>query len=135
MSYSAYMIDESVVTSMPSSLDESFSSVSLVQSLSRVRLFVTPWIAARQASLSITNSQSSLKLMCIESVMPSSHLIVCRPLLLLPPIPPSIFTQCFHFHSSDDFTLSLVKVYLSNCEAVHMRWFCLPLSVMAFLRL
>ena len=61
-----------------------------VQSLSRVRLFVTPWIAARQASLSITNSQSSLKLMCIESVMPSSHLILCHPLLLLPPIPPSI---------------------------------------------
>ena len=63
---------------------------SSVQSLSRVRLFVTPWIAARQASLSITNSWSSLKLMCIESVMPSSHLILCRPLLLLPPIPPSI---------------------------------------------
>ena len=58
--------------------------------LSRVRLFVTQWIAARQASLSITNSQSSLKLMSIESVMPSSHLILCRPLLLLPPIPPSI---------------------------------------------
>ena len=49
-----------------------------------------PWIAARQASLSITNSQSSLKLTSIESVMPSSHLILCRPLLLLPPIPPSI---------------------------------------------
>jgi len=63
---------------------------SSVQSLSRVRLFATPWIAARQASLSITNSQSSLKLMSIESVMPSSHLILCRPLLLLPPIPPSI---------------------------------------------
>ena len=60
------------------------------QSLSHVRLFVTPWIAARQASLSITNSQSSLRLMCIESVMPSSHLILCHPLLLLPPIPPSI---------------------------------------------
>ena len=61
-----------------------------VQSLSRVRLFVTPWIAARQASLSITNSRSSLKLMSIESVMLSSHLILCHPLLLLPPIPPSI---------------------------------------------
>ena len=57
---------------------------SSVQSLSCIRLFVTPWIAARQASLSITNSQSSLKLMCIESVMPSSHLILCCPLLLLP---------------------------------------------------
>ena len=67
--------------------DSQFSSV---QSLSRVRLSATPWIAARQASLSITNSQSSLKLTSIESVMPSSHLILCRPLLLLPPIPPSI---------------------------------------------
>ena len=60
------------------------------QSRSRVRLFATPWIAARQASLSITNSRSSLRLTSIESVMPSSHLILCRPLLLLPPIPPSI---------------------------------------------
>ena len=64
--------------------------VSSVQLLSRVRLFATPWIAACQASLFITNSQSSLRLMSIESVMPSSHLILCRPLLLLPPIPPSI---------------------------------------------
>ena len=63
---------------------------SSVQSLSCVRLFATPWIAARQASLSITNSQSSLRLMSIESVMPSSHLILCGPFLLLPPIPPSI---------------------------------------------
>ena len=61
-----------------------------VQLLSRVRLFVTTCIAARQASLSITNSQSSLRLTSIESVMPSSDLILCRPLLLLPPIPPSI---------------------------------------------
>ena len=59
-------------------------------SLSCVQLFATPWITARQASLSITNSQSSPKLMCIESMMPSSHLILCCPLLLLPPIPPSI---------------------------------------------
>ena len=63
---------------------------SSVQSLSHVRLFATPWIAAHQASLSITNSRSSPKLMSIESVMPSSHLILCCPLLLLPPIPPSI---------------------------------------------
>ena len=63
---------------------------SSVQWLSRVWLFATPWIAARQATLSITNSRSSLKLKSIESVMPSSHLILCRPLLLLPPIPPSI---------------------------------------------
>ena len=60
------------------------------QSLSRVRLFVTPWIAARQASLSITNSQSSLRLKSIEAVMPSSHHILCRPLLLPPSILPSI---------------------------------------------
>ena len=66
---------------------KAFSSV---QSLIRVRLFATAWIAARQASLSITNSQSLLKLMPIESVMPSSHLILCRPLLLLSPIHPSI---------------------------------------------
>ena len=61
-----------------------------VQSLSRVRLFATPWIAACQASPSITNSRSSLRLTSIESVMPSSHLILWRPLLLLPPIPPCI---------------------------------------------
>ena len=63
---------------------------SSVQSLSRVRLFATPWIAARQASLSITDSRSSLRLTSIESVMPSSHVILCHPFLLLPPIPPSI---------------------------------------------
>ena len=63
---------------------------SSVQSLSRVWLFATPWIAARQASLSSTSTWSSLRLTSIESVMPSSHLILCRPLLLLPPIPPSI---------------------------------------------
>ena len=61
-----------------------------VQLLSHVLLFATPWIAARQASLPITNSWSLFKLMPIESVMPSSHIILCRPLLLLPPIPPSI---------------------------------------------
>ena len=76
---------------------------SSVQSLSRVQLFVTPWIAARQASLSITNSWSLLKLMSIELVMPSSHLILCRPLLLLPPTPPSI------------------RVF-SNESTLHMRW-------------
>ena len=79
---------------------ESFSSV---QSLSRVWLFATPWITAHQASLSITNSRSSLKLISIESVMPSSHLILCHPLLLLPPIPPSI------------------RVF-SNESTLHMRW-------------
>ena len=61
-----------------------------VQSLSHVPLFATPWIAAHQASLSITSSRSLLRLMPIELVMPSSHLILCHPLLLPPPIPPSI---------------------------------------------
>ena len=64
-----------------------FSSVQL---LSHVQLFVTPWTAALQDSLSITNSRSLLKLMSIESVMPSNHLILCRPLFLLPSIFPSI---------------------------------------------
>ena len=65
-------------------------SISSVQSLSRVRLFASPWTIAQQASLSITNSQSLLKLMSIESVMPSNHLILCHPLLLLPSTFPSI---------------------------------------------
>ena len=64
--------------------------LSSIQLLSRVRLFATPWTAAHQASLSITNSQSLLKHMSIESVMPSNHLILCHPLLLLPSILPSI---------------------------------------------
>ena len=81
-------------------LSVQFSSV---QSLSRVQLFATPWITARQASLSITISRSSLGLTSIELVMPSSHLILCRPLLLLPPIPPSI------------------RVF-SNESTLHMRW-------------
>ena len=76
---------------------------SSVQSLSRVWCFANPKIAARQASMSITNSQSSLKLTSIQSVMPPSHLILCRPLLLLPPIPPSI------------------RVF-SNESTLHMRW-------------
>ena len=76
---------------------------SSVQSLSRVQLFVIPWITARQASLSITNSRSSPKLMSIESVMPSNNLILCCPLLLMPPIPPSI------------------RVF-SNESTLHMRW-------------
>ena len=76
---------------------------SSVQLLSRLGLFATPWIAAHQASLSITNSRSSLRVTSIESVMPSSHLILCRPLLLLPPIPPSI------------------RVF-SNESTLHMTW-------------
>ena len=84
------------------------------QSLSRIRLFATPWIAARQASLSITNSRSSLKLTSIESVMSSSHLILCRPLLLLPPIPPSIrvfsneSTLCLRWPKYWSFSFSII---------------------------
>ena len=79
------MVQENILESLI--IRVQFSSV---QSLSRVQLFATPWIATRQASLSITNSQSLPKLTSIESVMPSSHLILCCPLLLLPPIPTSI---------------------------------------------
>ena len=86
------------------SFSQSVSSVTQsVQALSRVRLFVTPWIAACQASLFITISRSSLRLMSIESVMPSSHLILGHPFLLLPPILPSI------------------RVF-SNESTLHMRW-------------
>ena len=73
-----------------------------VQLLSRVRLFATPWTAAHQASLSITNSRSSLKLMSIESVMPSNHLVFCHPLLL-----PSMFSS--------------IRVF-SNQSVLHIRW-------------
>ena len=92
---------------------------SSVQSLSRIRLLATSWIAARQASMSITNSRSLLKLMSIESVMPCSHLILCRPLLLLPPILPSIRVSCsvilYHdhqHHQVPDVWASLSKVHL-----------------------
>ena len=89
--YSPWGCKESDMTDQPTLwLFTHIKGISSVQSLSHVRLFVTPWTAARQASLSITNSQSSLRLTSIESVMPSSHLILCHPLLLLPPVPPSI---------------------------------------------
>ena len=83
---------QSIPTSGSFSISHFFASVqfSSVQTLSHVRRFATPWIAACQASLSVTNSWSSLRLTSIESVMPSSHLFLCRPLLLLSPIPPSI---------------------------------------------
>ena len=84
----------------PGGLPRATPFVVVVQSLSRVRLFVTPGTAAHQASLSFTISPSLLKLMSIESVMPSNHLILCRPLLLLLPIPPSIrvFSNVSTFH-------------------------------------
>ena len=80
--------------------------VSSVQLLSRVWIFVTPWITARQASLSITNSQRSLKLMCIESVMPSSHLILCRP-----------FSSCPHsLPASESFPIS--QLFASDGQSI-----------------
>ena len=88
---------------MSTQLISVFYSISSVQSLSQVWLFATPWTAARQASLSITNPWSLLKLMSIESVMPSNHLILCCPLLLLPSIFPSI------------------RVF-SNESVLHIRW-------------
>ena len=94
MFISAFWISEIgyYIVSVDKSCAHLFSTIqfSSVQSLSRVWLFATPWIAARQASLSIANSQSSHRLMLIESVMPPSHLIVCHPLLLLLLIPPRI---------------------------------------------
>ena len=87
----AYLINEKwMILEYYLFIISSSAQFSSVQSLSSVRIFVTPWIPARQASLFITISQSSLRLTSIDSMMPSSHLILSRPLLLLPPIPPSI---------------------------------------------
>ena len=98
-------------------INTQFSSV---QSLSHVLLIATPWIAARQASLSITNSRSSLKLTSIESVMPSSHLILCRSLLLLPPIPPSIrvfsMNQLFAWGGQSTGVSALASVLPKNTQ-------------------
>ena len=88
-----------------------YHQFSSVQSLSRVQLFANPWIAALQASLSITNSRSSPRLTSIESVMPSSHLILCCPLLLLPPIP----------HSIRFFIICLFNYFLMPLEECKLR--------------
>ena len=84
------------------------------QSLSRVQLFSTPWITARQASLSITNSRSSLRLKSIESVMPSCHLILWRPLLLLPPIPPTI--SLFQWVNSSHEVAKVLEFQHQHCS-------------------
>ena len=101
-------------------LNYSHIQFSSVQSLSRVRLFATPWVAARQASLSITNSWSLLKLMSIESVMPSSHLILCRPLLLLPILPE---TKCSHIrqHIRPDIfcALTVASLRCRGSQSIH----------------
>ena len=110
-------------------LSVQFSSV---QSLSRVRLFATPWIAARQASRSITNSQSSLRLKSIESVVPSSHLILCRPLLLLAPIPPSIRV----FPNESTLRIKWPKYWTSgnlyfNAQVRELAWYALFWNLLA----
>ena len=99
------------------------------QSLSHVWLFVTPWITLRQASLSITNSRSSLRLTSIESVIPSSHLILCRPILLLPPIPPSIrvfsneWTLCMRWPKYWSFSFSIIpSKEISGLISFRMDW-------------
>ena len=96
------LMNQTLLASRFSSVISSLSQFSSVQFLSRAQLFATPQTAARQASLSITNSRSLLKLMSIESVMPSNHLILCRPLLL-----PSIFPS--------------IRVF-SNESVLHIRW-------------
>ena len=109
------------------------TSLSSVQSLSHIQLFATPWTAVRQASLSITNSRSLLRLMTIESVMLSNHLILCRPLLLLPSIFPSIrvFSNESVLHIrwpkywSFSFSISLSNEY-SGLISFRMDWFELP---------
>ena len=88
--------------------------ISSVQLLSRVRLFATPWITACHASLSITNSRSSLRLTSIESVMPSRHLILCRPLLLLPPNP-SQYQSLFQWVNS---LHEVAKVLSFSCSII-----------------
>ena len=103
-----------------------------VQLLSHVQLFATPWIAARQASLSITNSRSSLKFTSIESVMPSSHLILCHPLLLLFPIPPHIrvfpISQLFAWGGQSTGVSALASVLPKNTQdqSLRMEWLDLP---------
>ena len=98
-------LDQEEGKTQSSDLPAAPSSVSSVQSFSPVQLFVTPWTAARQASLFITNSQSLLKLMSVESMMPSNHLILCHPLLL-----PSIFPSIKVFSNESAISHQMAKV-------------------------
>ena len=112
---------------------------SSVQSRGHVRLFATPWTVARQASLSITNSQSSLRFMSIESVMPSSHLILSCPLLLLPPIPPSIkvfsneSTLPMRWPKYWNFSFS-INGLAQNCERSTSRLYVVTLLILLLCR-
>ena len=119
--------DEKCLRTKAASVSQLASVSQSVQSLSRVWFFATPWITARQASLSITNSWSSLKLMSIESVMPSSHLIFCRPLLLLPPIPPSIWV--FSNESALRIVLELHCIVFTSLYSLY--WQSIGASVLA----
>ena len=95
---------------------------SSVQSLSRVPPFATPWIAAFQASLSITNSQSSPKLMSIESVMPSSHLILCHPLLLFPASESFPMSQLYAWGGQSIRVSALVSFFPENTQGWSLEW-------------
>ena len=109
--------------------DQHGSEISSVQSLRHVRLSATPWTAAHQAFLSITNSQSLLKLMCVESVMPSDHLILCRPLLFLPQsVPASGSFQMSQFFPSDGQSIgvsasaSVLPMNIQDCVVAAYFW-------------
>ena len=114
----------------PATLLNSLIQFSSVQALSHVRLFATSWTTARQASLSITNPWSSLRLTSIEAVMPSSHLILCRPLLLLPPIPPSIrvFSNESTLRMRWSFSFSIIpSKEIPGLISFRMDWLDLPI--------
>ena len=129
-----------------SQVSKSLPQFSSVQLLSRVRLFATPWITAHQASLSITNSRSSLRFMSIKSVMPSSHLILCHPLLLLPSIPPSIrvfsneSTLCMRWPKYWSFSFSIIPSIAAGWWSAQLYyaliiWWTYQYLVAFFLRL
>ena len=122
-----YVFSINIATPLPAGIHLLLIPISSVQLLSRVRLSATPWITARQASLSITSSRSLLKLMPIESVMPSSHLILCRTLLLLPPIPPASgsfpMSQLFAWGGqSMEFQLQYHSFQWTPLDSFPLRW-------------